>query len=72
MVRVVVNGQPHTLERPISILALLHSLGVNPAIVAVGHNGEVVHREAWATTILQDGDTLEIVRPVGGGMGVPG
>lgn len=67
MVRLTVNGQPRTLERSMSILDFLHSLGVNLAIVAVGYNGEVLDREAWATTLLQDGDTLEIVRPVGGG-----
>ncbi|MCS7207069.1 MAG: sulfur carrier protein ThiS [Dehalococcoidia bacterium] len=67
MLRLTVNGQPRTLERPMSILEFLQSLGVNLAIVAVGYNGEVLDRQAWATTVLQDGDVLEIVRPVGGG-----
>lgn len=67
MLRLTVNGQPHSLEHPVSILEFLQSLGVNLSIVAVGYNGEVLDRQAWATTILKDGDTLEIVRPVGGG-----
>ncbi|MFN3975288.1 MAG: sulfur carrier protein ThiS [Dehalococcoidia bacterium] len=67
MLRLTVNGQPRSLEHPISILEFLQSLGVNLSIVAVGYNGEVLDRQAWATTILKDGDTLEVVRPVGGG-----
>ncbi|MXZ03291.1 MAG: sulfur carrier protein ThiS, partial [Chloroflexi bacterium] len=34
---------------------------------AVAHNGDVVPRDNYAEAIINDGDTLEIVRPVGGG-----
>ncbi|GBD11023.1 hypothetical protein HRbin23_00673 [bacterium HR23] len=67
MLTLVVNGQPRHIERPMTILEFLQTLGVNLTIVAVGYNGEVLERQAWATTLLRDGDTLEIVRPVGGG-----
>ena len=35
--------------------------------LAVGYNGEVVHKEAWPTITLRGGDTLDIVHMVGGG-----
>lgn len=35
--------------------------------VAVARNGEVVPRGEWATTRLEPGDEIEIVRPIQGG-----
>jgi uncharacterized membrane protein YdcZ (DUF606 family) len=35
--------------------------------VAVARNGDVLPREQWPATTLQDGDVLEVVRMVGGG-----
>ena len=40
---------------------------VNMQHVAVGYNGEVLKKEEFPQVKLQDGDVLEIVRPVGGG-----
>jgi len=40
---------------------------VDPRYVAVARNGDVVPREEWPKTSLQDGDVLEVVRMVGGG-----
>jgi len=33
----------------------------------VARNGDVLPREKWPETTLQDGDVLEVVRMVGGG-----
>ncbi len=46
---------------------LLSFLGLNPRLVAVEYNGEILHRQFWDDTILKDGDRLEIVTIVGGG-----
>jgi sulfur carrier protein len=62
-----INGKRVQLEAPTALLAYLESLGVNPRTVAVEHNGAIIQREAFATTTLSDGDTVEIVRMVGGG-----
>ncbi|MBI4337521.1 MAG: sulfur carrier protein ThiS [Chloroflexi bacterium] len=67
MIKLTVNGQPRELEGPMTVLELLRFLGVNTELVAVGHNGEVIPRNTYASTVLRDGDVLEIVRPVGGG-----
>jgi sulfur carrier protein len=45
----------------------LASLGLNPRLVAVEYNGEILHRQYWDTTRLQPNDRLEIVTIVGGG-----
>lgn len=35
--------------------------------MAVARNGDVLHKSEYPEVILQDGDTIEIVRMVGGG-----
>jgi sulfur carrier protein len=67
VIELTVNGKPRTLERPLSLQAYLEGQGINPRIVAVEHNGEIVKRERYADTRLESGDVLEIVRMVGGG-----
>lgn len=62
-----VNGKPRAVDGPLTLLGLLEQLGVDPRIVAVEHNGEIVKRTRFAETALSNGDRLEIVRMVGGG-----
>ena len=42
-------------------------LGVDPRAIAVEVNGEILQREGYADCTLSEGDTVEIVRMVGGG-----
>jgi sulfur carrier protein len=67
MIRVTVNGKPHRFERPVEVAALLCTLNLVGKKVAVERNGEIVPRSAHASTVLADGDQLEIVVAVGGG-----
>jgi sulfur carrier protein len=64
---IVLNGKPHAIESAQSIRALVESLDVKPEQVAVALNGEVVTRRLWPETTVAAGDTIEIVRAVGGG-----
>jgi sulfur carrier protein len=64
---ITLNGTPHELDGERSIAALLQSLNVKAEQVAVAVNGEVVRRRAWPQTEIRPGDTVEIVRAVGGG-----
>lgn len=67
MIHLTVNGKPRDVEQPASLLALLEQIGVDPRIVAVEHNGEIVKRTRFGETPISEGDQLEIVRMVGGG-----
>jgi thiamine biosynthesis protein ThiS len=62
-----VNGKRVELAGPTPLLGYLEELGVTPRAVAVEHNGVIIEREAYATVTLDAGDTVEIVRMVGGG-----
>lgn len=67
MSTITLNGKPHALDGQTSITGLLASLNINPKQVAVAVNGEVVPRDTWADVQVAAGDTVEIVRAVGGG-----
>jgi sulfur carrier protein len=65
--RIEVNGEPREVSQGITVLSLLNALGVQDGPVAVEKNREIVPRAAHASTLLQDGDVLEVVHFVGGG-----
>jgi thiamine biosynthesis protein ThiS len=67
VITLTINGRRQELEGPTPLLDLLRSSGANIQFVAVAHNGEVVERERFRQIILDEGDQVEIVRPVGGG-----
>lgn len=62
-----VNGEPCKCTARSHLPDLLQQLGFNPRLVAVEYNGEILHRQYWAETIVQEGDRLEVVTIVGGG-----
>lgn len=63
----VINGERHTAPDACSVLDLLASLHIDPARVAIEHNGVIIRKDLWNSTDLQSGDKLEIVHFVGGG-----
>jgi sulfur carrier protein len=67
MIEVTVNGAAHRLDRPLQVSGLLERLELAGKKVAIERNGEIVPRSAHASTLLADGDRLEIVVAVGGG-----
>jgi thiamine biosynthesis protein ThiS len=64
---ITVNGQPREVAEHISLLDLLRQLGVKPEITAVQRNAEIINRKAVDSTVLMDGDAIELIRIVGGG-----
>ena len=64
---VVINGQPRTVSRGTSVAGVIDELGLSGRPVAVERNREVVPRALHASTMLAEGDQLEVVTFVGGG-----
>jgi thiamine biosynthesis protein ThiS len=65
MVRV--NGKDREVPRGITVLGLLESLELNPLLVVVEHNREVLERGRFGETPVEEEDVLELVHFVGGG-----
>jgi sulfur carrier protein len=70
MMRLLING----IERELGGVAerlqdlVVRHLGLTPDRIAVELNREIVPRGKWSETELRDGDKLEIVHFVGGGL----
>lgn len=67
---ITLNGDPFTLDAPLTVTELLGRLSIDPRRVAVEHNLVILKRAAFDTTVVREGDTVEIVNFVGGGTGV--
>jgi len=67
VIQITVNGSTRALERPLDVAALLATLELAGKKVAVERNGEIVPKSAHGSTLVLDGDQLEIVVAVGGG-----
>ncbi|MBA3271079.1 MAG: sulfur carrier protein ThiS [Acidobacteria bacterium] len=61
------NGEPFALPRSITVADLLAQLQIDSRRVAVELNLVVLKRATFATTVVSDGDEVEIVNFVGGG-----
>ena len=64
---ITVNGKPMELPEGLTIEDLLVRLAVPREFTAVALNREVAPRRPTTTTVLSEGDKVEIVRPMGGG-----
>jgi thiazole synthase len=66
-ISITLNGEARRINYGISIAALVHEIGLDPAKVAVERNLEIVPRSTLVDVMLAEGDILEIVHFVGGG-----
>lgn len=61
------NGNARELAGAATISELLQQAGYGDRRVAVECNGQIVPRSQHATTVLANGDQIEIVQAIGGG-----
>ena len=66
--KLTLNGEEREFGVISSISELVNQLGMKPDRVAVELNRELIPRDRWASAQLSDGDKLEIVHFVGGGL----
>jgi thiamine biosynthesis protein ThiS len=66
--KIVINGEEREFEGPLNLQGLVERLGMKPDRVAVELNRAIVARDQWSKTELGEGDRLEIVHFVGGGI----
>lgn len=62
-----VNGEKREVMEGMTVDALLDLLAVKRQGIAVDLNREIVPRRLLGSTILKEGDAVEIVKMVGGG-----
>ncbi|CAK13268.1 putative thiamine biosynthesis protein ThiS [Pseudomonas entomophila L48] len=65
--RIQLNGEPYDLPEGESVAALLGRLELAGRRVAVELNLDIVPRSQHESTLLADGDQVEVVHAIGGG-----
>ena len=69
--KIIVNGEEHTYNAPLTVTILLQALNLRTEQVAVEVNLKILDRSNFPTWILQEGDTVEILSFIGGGSPQP-
>ena len=67
MIKVSVNGQIQSIDLNITLKQLLINLNYITNSFAVAINTTFVPLDKYNTTIINDGDTIDILAPVQGG-----
>jgi sulfur carrier protein len=65
-----INGRAHQFspeEMPATLCALLEKLGIAAATVVAEVDGQIVTAEQFARTEIRDGQTIELIKFMGGG-----
>ena len=66
-IKITVNGEPRAFAAGCNVADLLRELGLNPHLVVVEHNREILDRKELGAAAVQAGDVFELVHFVGGG-----
>ncbi|MDG2282391.1 MAG: sulfur carrier protein ThiS [Longimicrobiales bacterium] len=61
------NGKLHSFDRAHTVASLLEALDLQPGMVVVELNREILERGSYDASEVSHGDTIELVHFVGGG-----
>jgi thiamine biosynthesis protein ThiS len=65
---IIINGDEKETTDAIAVSDLVIALGLKPERLAIEVNRKIVRRADWPSTTLSEGDKVEIVHFVGGGV----
>ena len=67
MPQITLNGEPHSIEEPLTVADLLKSLGMSGKPVVVELNGSALTPSEHLTADLPDGARVELITLAAGG-----
>ncbi len=65
--RIRLNGKDREVHGGHTVRSLLDELELNPGMVVVELNRDILERDRYADVPVREGDTIELVHFVGGG-----
>ncbi|HAB29474.1 MAG: thiamine biosynthesis protein ThiS [Gemmatimonadetes bacterium] len=65
--QVQVNGKEREVQSGLSVHELVESLDLNPLLIVVELNREILSRDQFKDVHVSEGDAVELVHFVGGG-----
>ena len=66
-IQVQVNGKEREVQPGLSVHELVESLDLNPLLIVVELNREILNRDQFKDVHVSEGDAVELVHFVGGG-----
>jgi sulfur carrier protein len=63
---VIINGEKKNVEVK-NVMELVHDLKLNPGLIVIEVEGEIIDRSNWEAVEMKEDLTIEIVHFVGGG-----
>ena len=66
-IQVHVNGKEREVQSGLSVHELVESFDLNPLLIVVELNREILSRDQFRDTQVSEGDAVELVHFVGGG-----
>ncbi len=66
-INVRLNGKDREIDSGLSVRALVESLDLNPELIVVELNREILSRDCFSEIQISEGDQVELVHFVGGG-----
>lgn len=66
-IRIQVNGKQRDVCAGLTVRGLLEELDLQPGMVVVERNRDILERERYDAIDVSEGDTFELVHFVGGG-----
>ncbi|MDQ6825580.1 MAG: sulfur carrier protein ThiS [Candidatus Eremiobacteraeota bacterium] len=65
--RATINGRVQEFQKALSVTELLDVLGAPQSGIAVARNDKVIPKSRLSLELIDDGDSVEIIRAVAGG-----
>lgn len=62
-----INGMESEVIDNVTIQGLLSARNMTISAIIIELNGTIIVRDLWETTTLNSGDSLEVIRMIGGG-----
>jgi sulfur carrier protein len=66
-IEIQVNGERRNVPHGLSVEELLRTFDLQPRMIVVEHNGDILRRERYGEVRVGAGDAFELVHFVGGG-----
>ena len=66
--KIMLNGESAEITDESTISKLLMDRNVKPQLVTVEHNGTILSKEEYDKLVLSNGDTVEFLYYMGGGL----
>lgn len=67
-IKIMLNGKEEKLSDGVGVGALLSARNIRREVVVVELNGDIVKREDYDSVLLKEGDYVELVYYMGGGI----